>query len=156
VTCPAEISLLEKRRLEGEIIKPIFTVLTDRCGLAAAKEIIAQAIKNAALESGRQQAAVLGGGNLANLIALQPMWQKGGALKVQVLAETDCIFDYNVTYCAYAEMYKNMGLGDLGFILSCNRDEAFILGFAPDIKLTRTQTIMEGAAFCDFRYKAGA
>jgi hypothetical protein len=25
-------------------------------------------------------------------------------------------------------------------------------GFGPDIKLTRTQTIMQGASHCDFRY----
>jgi len=26
-------------------------------------------------------------------------------------------------------------------------------GFGPEIKLTRTQTIMQGASHCDFRYR---
>jgi len=29
-------------------------------------------------------------------------------------------------------------------------------GFGPDIKLTRTQTIMQGADHCDFRYRRDA
>ena len=37
-------------------------------------------------------------------------------------------------------------------MLSCNRDFALIEGFNPTVKLERTQTIMEGATHCDFRY----
>jgi hypothetical protein len=28
-------------------------------------------------------------------------------------------------------------------------------GFGADVHLTRTQTIMQGAAYCDFRYRLG-
>lgn len=35
-----------------------------------------------------------------------------------------------------------------------NRDHAMIDGFNPAIKLTRTQTVMEGATHCDFRFTA--
>jgi predicted ArsR family transcriptional regulator len=37
-------------------------------------------------------------------------------------------------------------------IVHCNRDHAMIDGFNPDLKLTRTQTVMEGASHCDFRF----
>jgi len=55
-------------------------------------------------------------------------------------------------------MYREMGLGHIGHLLSCNRDSSFCIGYNPEMQLTRTQTIMEGAAFCDFRYrmKSGA
>jgi hypothetical protein len=42
---------------------------------------------------------------------------------------------------------------EFGKILSCNRDGALIEGMNPEIRFTRTQTIMEGAPFCDFRYE---
>jgi hypothetical protein len=45
-----------------------------------------------------------------------------------------------------------MGLADLGAILSCNRDGAFCEGYHDKLKLTRTRTLMGGAAHCDFRY----
>jgi hypothetical protein len=50
-------------------------------------------------------------------------------------------------------MYKELGIPELGKVLSCARDFALIEEFNPDIELKRTQTILEGAAFCDFRYE---
>ncbi len=46
-----------------------------------------------------------------------------------------------------------MGLGDIGHLLSCNRDGDFCIGYNPEIEMTRTQTIMKGASHCDFRYR---
>ena len=59
----------------------------------------------------------------------------------------------NVTRCRYAEMYEELGLQELGYMLSCARDFAMIDGFNPRINLTRTQTIMEGANHCDFLFE---
>ncbi|WP_299279129.1 L-2-amino-thiazoline-4-carboxylic acid hydrolase [uncultured Georgenia sp.] len=50
-------------------------------------------------------------------------------------------------------MYKSMGLEEIGSLLSCVRDYEFIRGYDPEVELTRTQTIMEGASHCDFRYR---
>ena len=50
-------------------------------------------------------------------------------------------------------MYHEMGLGEIGHLLSCARDDKFIVGYAPDVELTRTTTIMQGGKCCDFRYR---
>jgi hypothetical protein len=75
------------------------------------------------------------------------------ALERTYLQETDTALDYNITRCEYARMYIDMGLGEIGHLLSCNRDGSFCSGFSDGIELTRTQTIMEGADHCDFRYR---
>ncbi len=59
---------------------------------------------------------------------------------------------FNVVRCRYAEMYRALGLEALGASLSCQRDFALVQGFNPEIRLKRTQTLMEGAPFCDFRF----
>jgi hypothetical protein len=41
----------------------------------------------------------------------------------------------------------------VGALLSCNRDFSLVEGFNPAVKLTRTQTVMEGASHCDFRFE---
>ena len=51
------------------------------------------------------------------------------------------------------QFYKELGEPEFGFLLACSSDFPFAEGFGPDIKLTRTQTIMQGASHCDFRYK---
>jgi len=50
-------------------------------------------------------------------------------------------------------MYRAMGLGHVGHLLSCNRDGAFCEGYDSNITLDRRQTIMGGADRCTFRYR---
>jgi hypothetical protein len=84
------------------------------------------------------------------------LWTKDDALTIEVIDEAPGVLDFNVKRCRYAETYRAMGLGEIGDILSCNRDGAFCEGYDPRIKLTRTQTIMGGASHCDFRYRSSA
>ena len=69
-----------------------------------------------------------------------------------MLEQSDQRFSFNVTRCRYAELYRGLGIPELGAVLSCNRDFSLIEGFNSQVTLTRTQTIMEGAPFCDFRF----
>ncbi len=48
---------------------------------------------------------------------------------------------------------RELGEPDLGFLLACNADFAVTEGFGGDVKLERTQAIMQGADHCDFRYQ---
>jgi hypothetical protein len=75
-------------------------------------------------------------------------------LTIEVVNDAPGVLEFNVKRCRYAETYRAMGLGEIGDILSCNRDGAFCEGYDPRIKLTRTQTIMSGASHCDFRYRS--
>ena len=80
-------------------------------------------------------------------------WTKDEALQIEVIEESAKTLSFNVTRCRYAELYESLGIRNIGTILSCTRDFALIEGFNPNISLNRTQTIMEGADFCDFRYR---
>jgi hypothetical protein len=74
------------------------------------------------------------------------------ALETEALKKSDTELHVNVTRCQYAEFFKGLGLPELGYLLSCNRDFAMVESFDPRIALRRTQTIMEGASHCDFRF----
>ena len=56
-------------------------------------------------------------------------------------------------HCQFVDMYHELEAGELGFLLSCNRDFASFEGIAPNLEFNRTQTRMEGASHCDFRYR---
>ena len=75
------------------------------------------------------------------------------ALDTEVKAESQDAFDIDVRRCRYAEFYNALGEPELGFLLVCSADYHMAEGFGPEIKLTRTQTIMRGASHCDFRYR---
>jgi hypothetical protein len=95
----------------------------------------------------------MGGCSLAHFAAALENWQKDDAMQLEILAQNEGEFSFNVLRCRYAEMYRALGMESLGRVLSCSRDQALIEGFNPEIELKRTQTIMEGAPFCDFRYQ---
>ncbi|AWC26043.1 hypothetical protein CO731_05544 (plasmid) [Aminobacter sp. MSH1] len=148
------LGILARRRIEAEIIKPIYEEMVVRFGREAARETLRTAITNAAIEAGKKFAAAEKGPvDLKSFAALQPKWRQDDALHFEVLTETADQFDYNVTRCRYAEMYHSMGLGEIGTLLSCQRDGTFCEGYDPRISMTRTRTIMEGNGSCDFRYR---
>ena len=60
---------------------------------------------------------------------------------------------FNVTRCRYAQFYKELGEPELGFLFMCSQDFPLTEGFSPDLELVRTQTIMQGASYCDFRWR---
>ena len=75
-----------------------------------------------------------------------------GSTDIELIGKSEERLDFNVTRCRYAEFYKELGLPELGYLFLCNRDFAMVKGFSPSLSLTRTQTIMEGAGHCDFRF----
>ena len=75
------------------------------------------------------------------------------ALGIEVKEQSQDAFDIDVRRCRYAEFYNALGEPELGFLLVCSADYDMAEGFGPEIKLTRTQTIMQGASHCDFRYR---
>ncbi len=148
-----DLPILEQRRIEANIIKPIYEEMKAEIGEQQARKIISAAITRNAVEQGAAYAKTEGGDtSLESFHALLPQWKANGALEVDMLEETESTVNYNVTRCQYAEMYKEMGLADIGHMLSCGRDGTFCKGYDPRISLIRTQTIMQGASHCDFRY----
>ncbi|MDR1658071.1 MAG: L-2-amino-thiazoline-4-carboxylic acid hydrolase [Deltaproteobacteria bacterium] len=147
-------TLLERRRIEGEIIKPVYRLLVRDFGRQTADRIIGEAIVQIAHEAGQKEAAkVSGQADLESFAKILPMWSRGGALEIKNIDVGPNHLNYDVTHCQYAKMYCELGLAELGFILSCRRDEAFMKGYAPQVELTRTTTIMTGGSRCDFRYQ---
>lgn len=114
--------------------------------------VASAAIQRDAINVGKKLAGKFGGTTVKELHrVISEVWAEENALVFSILEETDRRLSFNVTRCLYAELYDRLGLKEFGFCLSCNRDEPFIKGFNPRMKLTRTQTIMQGAEICDFR-----
>ena len=149
-----DLPILEQRRIEANIIKPIYDEMVEQLGEHRARDILSTAITKNSISQGKAYADQEGGDQtLKTFHALLPQWKANGALEIEMVEEGDTRMDYNVTRCMYAEMYREMGMGEIGHILSCGRDGTFCTGYHQNIKLERTQTIMQGASHCDFRYR---
>ena len=148
------LPVLERRRIQAEVIGPVWKALKAEIGEERARRIISQAVVEAAVAEGRRFADEHGGpAGIRGFVSFQHLWDADGALETQVVRSTDDEYVYRVTRCRYAEMYRDMGLAGIGYQLSCNRDATFATGYDPRIRLDRTQTIMQGADHCDFHYR---
>jgi hypothetical protein len=147
-----KLPLLEQREIEARIVGPLIRAFADELGEERALAVVARVIRGLARQSGAELARLLGEQTLDAFARTLDRWREKGALEIDILEQSPERLSFNVTRCRYAEMYRALGLADLGASLSCQRDYALAQGFNPDIELTRTQTIMEGAPFCDFRF----
>jgi hypothetical protein len=145
------LPLLQQREIEANVLAPVFRAFAAELGEPRAREILAGVVRQLAERAGCLAAA--NGNDLAHLKQAIEKWTAGGALELELLRDDADALEFNVTRCRYAEMYRRLGLADLGPILSCGRDAAMIDGFNPQIEFRRTQTLMEGAPHCDFRYR---
>jgi hypothetical protein len=148
-----QIGILARREIEARILAPVVKEFIKEIGRERTLQIVEPIILSLAREAGTQLSRMVEGTSLEHFMKSFPMWTREDALQVQILEQTPKRVSFNVTRCRYAEMYRELGIADLAFLLSCNRDGALIEGFNPKIKFTRTQTIMQGAPFCDFRYE---
>jgi hypothetical protein len=150
----AELTLLERRRLEAGVLVPVIRAMQGEFGEERVNQVVGKAIRDIARAQGE---AVHRENNIDTMAKLAERFQDGplreGSLIVDVVENDEARFGFNVTRCKFVEMYEEMGARDLGFLLSCNRDFAMFEGMAPDLEFDRTQTRMQGAAFCDFRYR---
>jgi hypothetical protein len=155
-----DIGVLKRREIEARIVGPLLEALGNEFGRERVLAVARDTVVKIAHEQGAQLAKAVGGDSLAHLAGSLDLWKKDDALQMDVLEQTEQTLSFNITRCRYAELYRALGIPELGALLSCNRDFAMSEGFNPDISLTRTQTIMQGAPFCDFRFalkpKAGA
>src|SRR6185437_1211101 len=150
----AELPLLARRRLEAGVLVPIIRAMQAEFGEERVNEVVGRTIREVARAQGeatRERENVDTMADLAAVSARGPLGE--GSLIVDVVEQNDERYGFNVTRCRFVEMYEEMGARDLGPLLSCGRDFAYFEGLAPGVAFDRTQTRMQGAEFCDFRYR---
>ena len=150
------VGLLNRREIEARLLAPLLEALSAEFDRKRVWEIARGVIQAIARQQGAELAQSLEKNDLEHLATAQEAWKKDNAIQTEVLELRRRKFAFNVFRCRYAEMYRHLGIPELGKLLSCERDAPFIEGFNPNIRLTRTQTIMEGAELCDFRYELKA
>ena len=151
-TLTQQIGVLTRREVEARVLAPVIDALGEKFGREQVIEVVRDEIIKLAQQQGADMADAMGGNGCVQFESSLQYWTRDEALKLDVLEQNDTTLNFNVVRCRYSEMYRDLGIPELGAVFSCNRDYAMIEGFNPDTKLTRTQTLMEGKLHCDFRY----
>jgi L-2-amino-thiazoline-4-carboxylic acid hydrolase len=146
-------SVIEQAKIQAQVLVPLIKAMQAELGKERANDLVRKTLGDLYRRYGeefwRSQSEAGLGNAVASAFATSA---RGDALNYDVIEQSQDKFEINIRQCRYAEFYKALGEPDLGFLLVCSADFATAEGFGDDVKLTRTQTIMQGASFCDFRY----
>jgi hypothetical protein len=147
------VPLIEQVKIQAQMLVPLVKRLQAELGEERANAIVRAALGEQVRKYGekwwRAQGAREFGEKMASAF---DMFAAGDALTYEVVKRSADAFEVNVTECRYAQFYKAIGVPELGFLLTCSADFVMTEGFGAGVRLTRTQTIMQGASHCDFRY----
>jgi hypothetical protein len=147
------VSVIQQAKIQAQVLVPLVKALQAELGEARANALVRKALGGVYRRYGEEFWRAKQG-NLGKAMASAfATYARDDALDYQVIEQSQDAFAINVAECRYAEFYQELGEPELGFLLVCSADLSLADGFGPDVKLTRTQTIMQGASHCDFRYK---
>lgn len=150
-----EVSLLDKTRMQAQVLVPVVRALRAELGRDKADAIVTQALR----DWSKQLFAAIGegieGSPRRKWAAIQSVWGEvsGREVEVEVLRQDKEALDIDVTRCRFAEFFRELGEPELGALLICAADFDIAATGAGEVSLERAQTIMQGAPSCTFRYK---
>lgn len=85
---------------------------------------------------------------------MEILWnQMGDLAEFTVEESTPEFLRIKVTRCLFADEMRMLNAAGIGFAFYCSYDHGFCQGLNPDIRFTRTKTLMQGDDFCDHTYE---
>lgn len=148
------ISVIEQAKIQAQVLVPLVKALQAELGEERANGLVRKALRDIYRRYGEEFWRKKNETNLGKAIASAfATYAREDALEYKVIEQSEDAYEIDITRCRYAEFYKELGAPDLGFLLVCSADFDTAAGFGDGITLARTQTIMQGASHCDFRYR---
>ena len=148
-----DIPLIELVKIQAQVLVPLVKTLRAELGEEKADALVRKALGELFRKVGDKWWRSQGGHDVGkNMAAAFTGFAAGDALDYRVLQQTPERFEIDVTQCRYAQFFKQIGAPELGFLLVCSADFEMAQGYGAGVQLKRTQTLMQGASHCDFRY----
>lgn len=150
-----KISLLDKTRIQAQVLLPVLRALRAELGKDKADAIVKQALR----DWSKQLFAAIGeridGSPRRKWAAIQTPWGEvsGKKVDVNILRHDKEALEIDVTRCRFAEFFRALDEPELGALLVCEADFDIAAVGKGEVSLERSQTLMQGAPSCTFRYK---
>ena len=151
----ASISLLDRVKIQAEVLLPVLRALRAELGHEQANRIVIDALREWSRKVFLDIGAQIPGSpqeKWATMVA-GSMPLIGNDIDIETLRSDAEAQEFNITGCRYADFFRQLGEPELGAVLLCEADLHIVGVGSPEVELTRTQTIMKGAGYCDFRYR---
>lgn len=150
-----EVSLLDKARIQAQVLVPVLRALRAELGKDKADAIVKQALRDWSQQLFVSIGDGIEGSPRRKWATIQSTWGEisGREVEVETRRHDKEALDIDVTRCRFAEFFRALGEPDLGALLICEADFDIASVGEGEVSLERAQTIMRGAPSCTFRYR---
>jgi L-2-amino-thiazoline-4-carboxylic acid hydrolase len=150
-----EVSLLDKTRMQAQVLVPVLRALRAELGSDKANAIVRQALRDWSKALFAAIGERIEGSPRRKWATINSVFGEvsGREVEVEILRHDKQALDIDVTRCRFAEFFRALGEPELGALLICEADFDIASTGEGEVSLERAQTLMQGAPSCTFRYK---
>lgn len=150
----SDLPLIDRVRIQAEVLVPLVRTLRAELGEARTYDLLRRTLGPMFREAGERFFTEANRETLGAMGAHADASAAAEAVSFDMRRPDESVMEADVTHCRYAELFQALGEPELGFLFVCNSDFGIYDAF-PGVEIERTQTIMQGASHCDFRYRFG-
>jgi predicted hydrocarbon binding protein len=143
-------SIFSAVKIQSRVVIPIIRELEKEIGKERAHALIGRAIANAYVDYRE-----LKGFEENFHPRMEQEFDNGFPVEREVIDDTEETYGYNITGCEFAEYFRSIGEPEIGALMTCGVDYAAEELIRSERDFKRTQTRMQGAPHCDFRWHKG-
>lgn len=149
------LSLLDKTRIQAQVLVPLLRTLRAELGQEKADAIARQALRDWSQQLFAAAGKSVEGGPRRKWAtmhaALADVTER--EVTVEMIRHDATALEFDVTHCRFAAFFRALGEPELGELLVCATDFDIVAAAGGEVSLAREQTLMQGAPSCTFRYR---
>ena len=149
------IALLAEVKIQARVLIPVLRALRTELGEDTANRLVRTALRDWSRRLVEELGRRLPGRPREKWeTARNALYPRiGDDIDIEMLRQEPDAIEFNVTGCRYADFFRRLNEPELGAVLLCETDFHRAELGSPEVELHRSQTIMEGARTCAFRYR---
>jgi len=143
----ARPTILEAVKIQARVLIPIVRALEAELGKEKAHALVGRALAEAQASFAARR---------VTSVDAHPREEIGAfdyPVESELVEDTEHALAINMTACEFARYFRSIGEPEIGALMTCGVDYAVNAKLRPSWDFTRTQTQMQGAPFCDFRWR---
>jgi L-2-amino-thiazoline-4-carboxylic acid hydrolase len=150
-----KVSLLDKTRIQAQVLVPILRALRAELGNDQADAIVKHALRDWSKQLFAGIGANIDGSPRRKWATMHSALGEvtESEVELEMRRHDKAALEFDVTRCRFAEFFRALGEPDLGALLICETDVDIASAGEGEVSFDRAQTIMRGAASCTFRYR---
>jgi len=150
----SRLSLLDKTRIQAQVLVPVLRALRAELGQESADAIVKDALRDWSKQLFAAVAESVEGSPRRRWAAMQTALTEITEREVtfEMIRHDKEALEFDVTHCRFAEFFRALGEPELGALLVCATDFDIVAAGGSEVGLRRDQTLMQGGPSCTFRY----